>query len=47
VGGRVFLLPSLGVGALAMPSLWLSGGLAQGAGYLLAFAGCTPSAGST
>jgi 4-amino-4-deoxy-L-arabinose transferase-like glycosyltransferase len=39
VGERVFLLPSLGVGALAMPSLWLSGGLTQGAGYLLAFAG--------
>ena len=39
VGERVFLLPSLGVGVLAMPSLWLSGGLAQGAGYLLAFTG--------
>jgi hypothetical protein len=39
VGERVFLLPSLGVGVLAMPSLWLSGGLTQGAGYLLAFVG--------
>jgi 4-amino-4-deoxy-L-arabinose transferase-like glycosyltransferase len=39
VGERVFLLPSLGVGALAMPSLWLSADLTQGAGYLLAFAG--------
>jgi 4-amino-4-deoxy-L-arabinose transferase-like glycosyltransferase len=39
VGERVFLLPSLGVGVLAMPSLWLSGGLTQGAGYLLAFTG--------
>lgn len=39
VGERVFLLPTLGVGVLAQPSVWLSGGLAQGAGYLLAFAG--------
>ena len=39
VGERVFLLPSLGVGVLAMPSLWLSGSLTQGAGYLLAFVG--------
>ncbi len=39
VGERVFLLPSLGVGALGLPSLWLSGGLSQGAGYLLAFVG--------
>ncbi|MCX7992379.1 MAG: hypothetical protein N2651_01790 [Fimbriimonadales bacterium] len=37
VGERVFLLPSLGVGALAMPSVWLSGGVAQGMGYLLGF----------
>ena len=39
VGERVFLLPSLGAGVLAMPSLWLSGGLAHGASYLLAFTG--------
>ncbi|MFN3689669.1 MAG: ArnT family glycosyltransferase [Fimbriimonadales bacterium] len=38
VGNRVFLLPSLGVGALATPSVWLSGGIAQGMGYLLGFA---------
>jgi hypothetical protein len=39
VGERVFLLPSLGVGVLALPSLWLSGGLAWGTGYLLVFVG--------
>lgn len=39
VGERVFLLPTLGVSVLAQPSVWLSGGLAQGTGYLLAFAG--------
>ncbi len=37
VGERVFLLPSLGVGALATPSVWLTGGVAQGMGYLLGF----------
>lgn len=39
VGERVFLLPSLGVGALAMPSVWLTGGVVQGMGYLLGFVG--------
>ncbi|MDW8107581.1 MAG: hypothetical protein RMK45_08890 [Armatimonadota bacterium] len=39
VGERVFLLPSMGVAMLAMPALWLTGGVAAGAGYLLAFAG--------
>ncbi|MCS7208201.1 MAG: glycosyltransferase family 39 protein [Fimbriimonadales bacterium] len=38
VGERVFLLPSLGVGVLAMPSVWLTSGVAQGMGYLLGFA---------
>ncbi len=39
VGERVMLLPSLGVGALATPSVWLTSGLAHGAGYLTAFVG--------
>ncbi len=39
VGERVYLLPSLGVGALAMPSVWLSGGWAQGMGYVMGFVG--------
>ncbi|GIV10985.1 MAG: hypothetical protein KatS3mg020_0476 [Fimbriimonadales bacterium] len=39
VGERVYLLPSLGVGALGMPSVWLSGGLAHGMGYLIGFVG--------
>jgi hypothetical protein len=38
VGERVFLLPSMGVGALAMPAVWLTGGVAQGIGYLIGFA---------
>jgi len=37
VGERVFLLPSLGVGALALPSLWLTGGWASGTGSLMGF----------
>ncbi|MCX7924820.1 MAG: hypothetical protein N2554_03295 [Fimbriimonadales bacterium] len=37
VGERVFLLPSLGAGALATPAVWLVGGVAQGMGYLLGF----------
>ncbi|GIV05474.1 MAG: hypothetical protein KatS3mg016_1049 [Fimbriimonadales bacterium] len=37
VGERVFLLPSLGVGALAMPSLWLMGGWTSGMGFLMGF----------
>ncbi|MCS6924044.1 MAG: glycosyltransferase family 39 protein [Fimbriimonadales bacterium] len=39
VGERVFLLPSLGVSALGLPSVWLTGGIAHGAGYLLGFVG--------
>ncbi|MCS7301231.1 MAG: hypothetical protein NZ556_06725 [Fimbriimonadales bacterium] len=39
VGERVYLLPSLGVGALATPSVWFSGGVAQGMGYLMGFVG--------
>lgn len=38
VGERVFLLPTLGAGVLALPSLWLAGGTAPAMGYLLSFA---------